>query len=119
MRLLSEAGRFTMPTTGESRHWVTHLRTDDLSVGTYSVPLDGADLQQPHTEDEIYVVVSGRAELQTPTERVAVGPSSVIDVPAGEPHRFVNLTEPLTALVIFAPPEGSRRQPERPTGAAD
>jgi mannose-6-phosphate isomerase-like protein (cupin superfamily) len=119
MRVLSEAGRFTAPVAGESRHWVTHLRTDDLSVGTYSVPLDGADLQQPHTEDEIYVVVSGRAELQTPTELVAVGPSSVIYVPAGEPHRFVNLTEPLTVLVIFAPPEGSRKRNGSGAEAAD
>ncbi|MBV9822661.1 MAG: cupin domain-containing protein [Actinobacteria bacterium] len=108
MQVLSEAGRFTMPGRGEPRHWAENLRTDSLSVGTYSVPLDGADLQQPHTEDEIYVVVAGRAELETPTDRVAVGPGSVIYVPAGEPHRFVNLTEPLTVLVIFAPPEGSR-----------
>jgi mannose-6-phosphate isomerase-like protein (cupin superfamily) len=108
MHVLSEAGRFTAPAGGEPRHWAENLRTADLSVGTYSVPLDGADLQQPHTEDEIYVVVSGRAELETPTDRVAVGPSSVIYVPAGEPHRFVNLTEPLTVLVVFAPPEGSR-----------
>ena len=54
------------------------------------------------------MVVAGRAELETPTGRVAVGPSSIIYVPAGEPHRFVNLTEPLTVLVVFAPPEGSR-----------
>jgi mannose-6-phosphate isomerase-like protein (cupin superfamily) len=109
MQVLSEAGRFTSPPAGEPRHWAENLRTADLSVGTYSVPLDGADLQQPHTEDEIYVVIAGRAELETPTDRVPVGPSSVIYVPAGEPHRFVNLTEPLTVLVVFAPPEGSRR----------
>jgi mannose-6-phosphate isomerase-like protein (cupin superfamily) len=109
MKVLSEAGRFHQPEAGEPRHWAENLRTAELSVGTYSVPLDGADLQQPHTEDEIYLVISGRAELQTPTDKVAVGPSSVIYVPAGEPHRFVNLTEPLTVLVIFAPPEGSRR----------
>lgn len=109
MKLLSEAGMFHQPEPGDPRHWVENLRTADLSVGTYSVPLDGADLQQPHTEDEVYLVISGRAELQTPTEKVAVGPSSVIYVPAGEPHRFVNLTEPLTVLVVFAPPEGSRR----------
>jgi len=109
MHVLSEAGRFTQPPNGAPRHWAENLHVEALSVGTYSVPLDGADLQQPHTEDEIYVVIAGRAELQTPTERVPVGPSSVIYVPAGEPHRFVNLTEPLTVLVVFAPPEGSRR----------
>jgi len=107
MQLLSEAGRFTMPGDGAPRHWEENFRTGNLSVGTYSVPLDGADLQQPHTEDEIYVVISGHAELKTPTDQVPVGPNSVIFVPAGEPHRFINHTEPLTVLVIFVPPEGS------------
>jgi mannose-6-phosphate isomerase-like protein (cupin superfamily) len=107
MQLLSEAGQFTSPAAGEPRHWAENLRTSALSVGTYSVPLDGADLQRPHAEDEIYVVIAGRAELETPTDRVPVGPSSVIYVPAGEPHRFVNLTEALTVLVIFVPPESN------------
>jgi mannose-6-phosphate isomerase-like protein (cupin superfamily) len=108
MQVLSEAGRFSEPVGNATRHWVEHLRTTDLSVGTYSVPVDGSDDQVPHTEDEIYVVISGRAELQTPARTVAVQPSSVIFVPAGEPHRFVNLAEPLTVLVIFAPAEGSQ-----------
>ena len=108
MELLDSAGRFSAPAAGQRRHWVEHLRTDDLSVGTYSVPLEGADDQSPHTEDEIYVVVSGRARLQNPETSIAVGPGSVIFVPAGEDHRFVELTEPLTVLVVFAPAEGSR-----------
>ncbi|HEX2905165.1 MAG TPA: cupin domain-containing protein [Jatrophihabitans sp.] len=108
MQLLDQAGRFTAPDTGQHRHWVEHLRTADLSVGTYSVPLTGRDDQEPHTEDEIYVVISGRGELQTPQSSVAVQPGSVIFVPAHEEHRFVNLTEPLTVLVVFAPAEGSR-----------
>jgi len=108
MRLLDGAGQFTSPEPGQNRHWIEHLRSADLSVGTYSVPLSGQDDQRPHTEDEVYVVVSGRADLQTADEKVAVGPGSVVFVPAGEEHRFVNLTEPLTVLVVFAPAEGSR-----------
>ena len=33
-----------------------------------------------------------------------VSPTQVIYVPAGEEHRFVDVTEDLTLLVIFAPP---------------
>ncbi len=108
MQVLESAGLFSAPEAGHNRHWVEHLRTEDLSVGTYSVPLEGRDDQTPHTEDEIYVVLTGRGELQTPTATVAVQPGSVIFVPAREEHRFVNLTEPLTVLVVFAPAEGSR-----------
>ncbi|HTZ45861.1 MAG TPA: cupin domain-containing protein [Jatrophihabitans sp.] len=111
MHLLSEAGRFTAPAPGEPRHWVEHLRSADLSVGTYSVPADGADLQQPHSEDEIYVVLSGRAVLEADSGRVPVSAGSVLFVPAGERHRFVEQTEPLAVLVVFAPAEGSRAEP--------
>lgn len=108
MRLLDDAGVFSAPEPGQSRSWVEHLRRADLSVGTYSLPVGGTDTQSPHTEDEIYVVMSGRADLQTAEATVAVGPGSVVFVPAREEHRFVNLTEPLTVLVVFAPAEGSR-----------
>ncbi len=109
MQLLDHAGVFSSPEDGQNRHWVEHLRTADLSVGTYSVPLDGQDEQTPHTEDEIYVVVTGRGALQTPDQRVEIGPGSVLFVPANEEHRFVDLTEPLTVLVVFAPAEGTRQ----------
>jgi len=108
MQLLDQAGVFSAPEDGRNRHWVEHLRTTDLSVGTYSVPLDGQDEQTPHTEDEIYVVVTGRGTFWTPEQSVAIGPGSVIFVPALEEHRFIELTEPLTVLVVFAPAEGTR-----------
>ena len=34
-----------------------------LSVGTYRIMAGGTDDQQPHGEDEIYVVQAGRARL--------------------------------------------------------
>ena len=72
------------------------------------MPLDGTDTQIPHSEDEIYVVVSGRAELQTPEATVAVQPGSVVFVPAHEDHRFVNLDGTADGVGLFAPPEGAR-----------
>jgi hypothetical protein len=35
-------------------------------------------------------------------------------VPAGEEHRFVEVTEDLTVLVVFAPPEYSQRPESQP-----
>ena len=99
---ITEAGRYRPG-------WAEHLRTADLSVGTYGIPAGGDDGQQPHTEDEIYVVTAGRARLVTPDKAVDVGPGSVVFVPAGEQHRFTDVTEDLCVLVVFGPAEYSRR----------
>ena len=108
MQVLSGAGTFTAPPGADGTHWVEHLSVADLSVGTYSVPRDGTDDQDPHTEDEIYVVTAGRARLTAPGQSVAVGPGSVMYVPAGENHRFTDVTEDLALLVLFAPAEYTR-----------
>ena len=91
--------------------YVEQLRVDDLSVGTYSLAVGGVDGQSPHTEDEVYVVTGGRATFVDDTGRHAIGPGDVIFVAAGVPHRFEEITEDLTLVVVFGPPEGSRARP--------
>ena len=89
--------------------YTEHLSVPDLSLGTYSIPAGAVDGQSPHTEDEVYAVVSGRGTFWTPTEAVAVGAGTVLFVPAGEEHRFVDVVEDLCVLVFFGPAEESRR----------
>lgn len=84
------------------------MRVPSLSVGTYSIPAGGVDGQQPHTEDEVYVVVAGRARIVADSGEARVGPGSVIYVPAREVHRFVDITEDLAVVVVFAPAEDPR-----------
>ena len=108
MQILEGVGAWTPP-TGAHNDWVEHLRTPDLSVGTYCIPAGGLDDQSPHTEDEIYVVTSGGGRIVTPGGTAEVGPGSVIFVPAGEEHRF-EVTEDLALLVVFGPAYGSRGQ---------
>lgn len=107
MRHLRDAGGYTTP-DGRPNHWVEHLRVDALSVGTYSVPAGGVDTQRPHTEDEVYVVTAGRAVFEAAGERVPVSAGTVLYVPAGEEHRFTEVTEDLAVVVVFAPPEYSK-----------
>jgi mannose-6-phosphate isomerase-like protein (cupin superfamily) len=101
MEVLAEAGAFRPG-------YVEHLRTADLSVGTYGIAAGGLDGQSPHTEDEVYVVTAGRARLATPGGTVDVGPGSVVFVPAGEEHRFEDISEDLSVLVVFGPAEYTR-----------
>ena len=106
MQIIAGAGGFTAPPEG-GRFYLEHLRVPNLSVGTYSVPVGGADTQRPHAEDEIYVVTAGRARFVAEDGQAQVEPGTVIFVPAGEDHRFIDVTEDLAVLVIFGPAEGS------------
>ncbi len=108
MKIIDGAGRFTAPEGSDGNHWAEHFRVADLSVGTYSIPAAGVDDQEPHTEDEIYVVTAGHGVLVAGGQRAEVGPGTVAFVPAGEEHRFTEVTEDLTLLVVFAPAYGSR-----------
>ncbi|HEU4426414.1 MAG TPA: cupin domain-containing protein [Pilimelia sp.] len=108
MRIVEWSGAWQSPLPGNEASYAEHLRTPDLSLGTYRIVAGGVDGQRPHTEDEVYVVVSGRARIVTPTGNADVGPGSVIFVPAGEEHRFVDITEDLTLIVVFGPAEGAR-----------
>jgi mannose-6-phosphate isomerase-like protein (cupin superfamily) len=105
VKKLVGAGGFT---PDEPNHFAEHLRNDALSIGTYSIRAGGVDDQAPHHEDEIYVVTAGRATLVTPTGTEVVGPGDVVFVPAEEEHRFVDITEDLALLVIFAPAYSGR-----------
>lgn len=86
-----------------------HVRVPEMSVGVYSLPAGAADPQQPHTEDEVYAVLSGRGMLEIDGAPHPVATGSVAFVAAGTAHRFVAVTEDLRVLVVFAPAENSRK----------
>jgi mannose-6-phosphate isomerase-like protein (cupin superfamily) len=89
------------------QRWREFLRVPSLSVSLYRLKAGQADEQQPHTEDEVYLVVSGKASFRSGGRGQAVAPDSLIFVERAAEHRFVDITEDLTVLVFFAPPEGS------------
>ena len=107
MQIIEGAGAWTSP-AGTATDWLEQLRVPDLSVGTYCIPAGGLDDQSPHGEDEVYVVMTGQAKIVTPERSADVGPGAVIFVPAGEVHRFEEITQNLTLLVVFGPAYGSR-----------
>lgn len=106
MRIV-DAGLF-VPGADGSADYAEQLRVPALSVGTYSIPAGGVDKQSPHREDEIYVVVRGRGSFTSGGETVEVGPGVTLYVPAGEEHRFHDVTEDMAVLVFFAPAYSGR-----------
>ena len=87
--------------------YLEFLRVPTLSAGLYIVPAGGVDPQLPHTEDEIYYIVSGRASLLVGDENQEVTAGSLVFVAAQLEHRFHSISEDLTVLVFFAPAEYS------------
>lgn len=87
--------------------WMEFLRVPALSMGVYVLGAGAEDTQEPHAEDEVYYIVSGRGSIRIEGEDQSVGPGSLIFVRARAAHRFHTISEDLTALVFFAPAEGS------------
>jgi len=85
------------------------LSVPDLSAGLYVLEVGAPDLQQPHTEDELYVVMEGRARVTVGQEVREVSAGSLVFVAATEPHHFHDIVERLVLVVAFGPAEGSRR----------
>ena len=89
--------------------YLEFLRVAAMSAGVYELGVGAEDHQRPHTEDELYYVVSGTATLLVGTSNVPVEAGSLVYVPAHIVHRFHTITEALTVLVFFAPAEYRNR----------
>src|SRR5213596_888608 len=71
-----------------------------LELGVYVLVAPEPDRQQPHADDEVYVVLEGSGVLEVEGERVELSEGHATFVPAGAEHRFVGY-EHLSLLVIF------------------
>ncbi|MBL8099879.1 MAG: cupin domain-containing protein [Anaerolineales bacterium] len=85
--------------------YLEFLKVPDLSMGLYVLPAGSIDMQSPHTEDEVYYVVSGKAKIKVADEDKDVSAGSIIYVAKNVEHRFHSIEEELTLLVFFAPAE--------------
>jgi mannose-6-phosphate isomerase-like protein (cupin superfamily) len=81
------------------------FRAATLSLTVAHWPAESVDDQEPHTEDEVYYVVSGRARLSVADEDVEVSAGSI--VAAGVEHRFHDIVEDLRVIVFWAPPRNT------------
>ena len=95
--------------TESGRLYHEFLSVPDLSGGLYVLDAGATDPQSPHGEDELYVVMSGRATVFVGGETRPVRQGSVVFVAASVEHRFLDIEERLVLLVMFGPAEYSRR----------
>ena len=86
------------------RSFATMFQYGSLVVEYYA-PRE-VDLQEPHSRDEVYVVVSGSGSFVHNGERRPFEPGEVLFVPARDPHHFEDFTDDFATWVLFYGPEG-------------
>ncbi len=96
----------TRQASGKLYHEFTSV--PDLSGGLYVLEAGATDPQSPHTENELYVVMSGRGRITVGDEEREVRPGTVVFVGTGVVHKFHDVEERLVLLVAFGPAEDSR-----------
>lgn len=102
-----ELGQLLARRAETARPYLEFIRTSSLSAGLYVLEARAEDLQQPHTEDEVYYVVAGAGRVTVGDDTRDVTSGSAIFVAATVPHRFHDITKRLEIVVFFGPPEGS------------
>ena len=90
--------------TRDGKLYADLFRHGTLTLEIYAPK--GTDLQQPHTRDELYIVVSGKGTLVVEGRRVEFVPGDALFAAAGELHRFEDFSEDLVVWVVFYGPEG-------------
>jgi mannose-6-phosphate isomerase-like protein (cupin superfamily) len=106
-RLTVSAALGRLPGPNGERY-VELFRHGTLSVELYAPR--GRDSQNPHTRDEVYVVVQGSGEFRNGVVKHPFGPGDLLFVPAGVVHRFESFTDDLAVWVVFYGPEGGEKR---------
>ena len=66
----------------------------------------GRDPQQPHDQDELYIVANGSGTFVNGDHRVPFGPGDVLFASAGAVHRFEDFSDDFETWVVFYGPQG-------------
>ena len=91
------------------RMFLELFRHGTMSLEIYA-PV-GHDPQQPHEQDEIYVVISGQGIFQNGPVQHPFQAGDFLFVPAGVEHRFLQFSEDFRTWVIFYGPKGGEQVP--------
>jgi quercetin dioxygenase-like cupin family protein len=87
---------------GNGVEYLELLNVPALNCGIYFLPAGSTDMQAPHDDDEVYLVLSGRARMRLDDEDRAVESGSLLYISASTQHAFFEIEEDMTLLVMFA-----------------
>ncbi|MCB1700129.1 MAG: cupin domain-containing protein [Pseudomonadales bacterium] len=87
---------------GKPAEYLEFLSVPALNCGIYFLAAGSKDMQSHHDDDEVYLVLSGKARMRLDGAERDVGPGSLLYVGATTEHSFFEIEEDMTLLVIFA-----------------
>jgi len=93
--------------TRENAYFRQEILTNEHSQVVLMSVEPGDDVgEETHDVDQVLVFVEGEGESVRNGERGRIGAGSLLSVPAGTRHNFINTgTTPLKLYTIYAPPE--------------
>lgn len=102
------------PAQGDYPHgtpFVPALAHGSLSVELFAPATSqlGRDIQQPHAQDELYVVLRGTSDFWRDGQTATVRPGDILFVPAGLAHRFENFSPDFVTWVVFYGPSAGKQ----------
>ncbi len=88
--------------------FVTMMAGGTMSVEVFAPSSSGLgeDLQQPHTQDELYFIQRGVGELVINEQRFDAAAGDAFFVAAGALHRFENFSDDFVTWVVFYGKQG-------------
>ena len=104
MALFDVAGVQQRLEAGTGGYEIVH-GSPGLEIGVYVLVAPEPDHQSPHEDDEVYVVLEGRAKLRGGSEEQEVRPGLILFIRADSRHSFVDIEEDLTLLALFSESE--------------
>jgi mannose-6-phosphate isomerase-like protein (cupin superfamily) len=87
---------------GDAVEYLEFLNVPALNCGIYSLAAGSTDMQAPHDDDEVYLVLDGRARMRVGEEERSVGPGTLLYISATTEHSFFEIEEDMTLLVLFS-----------------
>ncbi len=94
-------------TQARGSEFITLYLHGSLQIEVYKP--NRVDRQQPHSRDEVYVVISGSGYFLLGTDRQPFAAGEVLVVPAGVVHRFEDFTDDFATWVLFYGPAGGEK----------
>ena len=79
----------------------------------HSKKTPGKDKQQPHLQDEVYVILEGTGQIDIAGKITDVKGGDLIFVPAHMPHHFIIEGEQELRMLVFFGPDWCGRSPEQ------
>ena len=83
------------------------LDISTMSAELFELPVGGVDTQSPHDLDELYYIIKGRAKFIADGDVSTVQAGDTIFVKAHIEHRFFDIEDKLSILVVFSKKEPS------------